>query len=85
MFGAYPKADYAALTREIAGRRINRIEPAKSLLVLKPTAKVPRKNDQGELEKPSSSTPVTHMGGLKMHVDDQSYKAFIAWIQDYKN
>jgi hypothetical protein len=23
------------------------------------------------------------MGGLKMHVDDPSYKAFIAWIQDY--
>ena len=24
-----------------------------------------------------------HMGGLKMHRNDQSYKSFIAWIQDY--
>jgi hypothetical protein len=23
------------------------------------------------------------MGGLKMHVDDQSYKSFVAWIRDY--
>ncbi len=26
---------------------------------------------------------MAHMGGLKMHPDDQSYKSFIAWIQDY--
>jgi hypothetical protein len=25
------------------------------------------------------------MGGLKMHVDDPSYKAFIAWMRDYGN
>ena len=32
-----------------------------------------------------SVEPVTHGGGLKMHPDDQSYKSFIAWIQDYAN
>jgi hypothetical protein len=57
--------------------------PARSMLVLKPTSKVPEKNAQGEFEKPSYVEPVSHMGGLKMHVDDASYKSFIAWIQDY--
>ncbi|MDZ4852595.1 MAG: hypothetical protein SGI77_25175 [Pirellulaceae bacterium] len=62
---------------------INLAEPTKSLLVLKPTAKLPQKNENGEFEQPSFNEPVSHMGGLKMHVDDQSYKSFIAWIQDY--
>ena len=26
---------------------------------------------------------MTHMGGLKMHRNDQSYKSFIAWMEDY--
>jgi hypothetical protein len=62
---------------------INLAEPTKSLLVLKPTSKLPFRNEQGVFDKPSSAEPVSHVGGLKMHVDDQSYKAFIAWIQDY--
>lgn len=62
---------------------INIEDPRQSLLVLKPTAKIPAKNEDGSLAEPSSVIPVTHGGGLKMHVDDQSYKAFIAWIDDY--
>jgi hypothetical protein len=62
---------------------INLADPRKSLIVLKPTSKIPQKNEQGEFTKPSYLEPVSHMGGLKMHVDDQSYKSFIAWIQDY--
>lgn len=62
---------------------VNLVNPAKSLLLLKPTAKLPPKNEQGEFEKPSYADPVSHMGGLKMHVDDQSYKSFMAWIEDY--
>jgi hypothetical protein len=62
---------------------INIANPRESLLVLKPTAKVPTKRADGKFEKPSYQTPVSHMGGLKMHVDDQSYKAFVAWIEDY--
>lgn len=61
---------------------INLEEPGKSLLVLKPTSKIPKKDDNGKLGKPSSIDPVSHMGGLKMHVDDVSYKAMITWIQD---
>jgi hypothetical protein len=57
--------------------------PRKSLLVLKPTSKLPKKNEDGTFAPPSYTEPVSHMGGLKMHVDDPSYKAFIAWIQDY--
>lgn len=62
---------------------INLSEPAKSLLVLKPTAKLPAKLPDGTFAKPSSSDPVSHMGGLKMHVDDHSYKLFVSWLQDY--
>ena len=64
---------------------INRAHPEKSLLVLKPTSKLPAKTDDGAFEPPSYAEPVSHMGGLKMHVDDPSYKAFIAWIRDYGN
>jgi hypothetical protein len=62
---------------------INVQEPARSLLVLKPTSKAPAKDASGKFEKPSYTDPVSHMGGLKMFVDDHSYKAFLAWIQDY--
>ncbi len=62
---------------------INVDNPRESLMVLKPTAKLPPKDAQGKFAKASSLIPVYHMGGLKMHVDDQSYKAFVAWIQDY--
>jgi hypothetical protein len=39
--GYDPAADYAMLTRQAAGRRVNRLEPARSLLLLKPTETVP--------------------------------------------
>lgn len=61
---------------------INFENPADSLLVRKPTSKVPPKNAEGGFEKPSSLNPVSHMGGLKMHVDDVSYKAVLGWIGD---
>jgi hypothetical protein len=35
--GYDPELDYAVMTRQALGRRVNRIEPAKSLLLLKPT------------------------------------------------
>ena len=60
---------------------LNLDEPRKSLLVLKPTSKLPRKIGEKQFEKPSSADPVSHMGGLKMHVDDPSYKAFVSWIR----
>lgn len=39
--GYDPAADYDTITRQAAGRRVNKIEPAKSLLLLKPTETVP--------------------------------------------
>jgi hypothetical protein len=39
--GYDPAADYDAITRQAGGRRINKLEPAKSLLLLKPTEVVP--------------------------------------------
>ena len=59
--------------------------PLQSLLLLKPTAKLPPKNANGGFEKPSSIPPVSHMGGIKMHQDDQSYKAIASWLIDYSN
>jgi hypothetical protein len=39
--GYDPEADYNALTRQAEGRRVNPIDPARSLLLLKPTEAVP--------------------------------------------
>lgn len=64
---------------------INLKEPEKSLLVLKPTSKVPPKKNNGELGDATYVEPIYHLGGLKMHPDDFTYKAFVAWIQDYAN
>ncbi|HZN11551.1 MAG TPA: DUF1549 domain-containing protein [Blastocatellia bacterium] len=35
--GYDPEADFAALTRQASGRRVNQLEPARSLVLLKPT------------------------------------------------
>ncbi|MGI9472548.1 MAG: hypothetical protein ACR2NZ_13485 [Rubripirellula sp.] len=61
---------------------LNFESPSESLLLLKPTAKLPPKRDDGTFEPPSALLPVSHMGGLKMHVNDMSYKAILGWIED---
>jgi hypothetical protein len=52
--GYDPEADYDAITRQAAGRRVNRLEPAKSLILLKPTEVLPhmggRRIEPGSLE-----------------------------------
>jgi hypothetical protein len=40
LFGYEPAIDYAAITREVMGRRINPVEPDRSLLLLKATGQV---------------------------------------------
>jgi hypothetical protein len=62
---------------------INIEAPVNSLIVLKPSARLPKQISKGKFEKPSAVMPVSHLGGIKMHKDDFSYKSFIAWIQDY--
>ena len=61
---------------------LNLENPRESLLVLKPTSKLPPPNDSGQ-RVPTYTAPVFHMGGLKMFPDDFSYKAFVSWIRDY--
>jgi hypothetical protein len=39
--GEDPAFDYRSLTREAGGRRVNRADPSRSLLLLKPTARLP--------------------------------------------
>src|SRR5579863_5299808 len=39
--GYDPQFDYNSLVNELQGRRVNRVEPAKSLMLLKPTAQAP--------------------------------------------
>ncbi len=58
-------------------------DPANSLLIQKPMSKLPPKRDEGTFEEPSYRFPLTHMGGLKLHPHDQTYKSWVAWIQDY--
>lgn len=58
-------------------------EPENSLILLKPMAKLPPKNEDGSFAKPSAVPPVSHQGGLKMHKDDFAYKSIISWIRDY--
>jgi hypothetical protein len=62
---------------------LNLDDPANSLLLLKPMSKVPNKKADGSFELPSPDGPMTHMGGLKLHRNDHSYKSIVAWIQDY--
>ncbi|MDE0325414.1 MAG: DUF1549 domain-containing protein [Candidatus Poribacteria bacterium] len=38
LFGGNPQADYKAIVRQLAGRRINLMRPEESLIILKPTA-----------------------------------------------
>ena len=40
LFGGNPRADYEAIVRQLAGRRINLMHPEESLVVLKPTAQI---------------------------------------------
>src|SRR5215213_6311449 len=41
LFGYDPAKDFATLTRDVMGRRIDAVEPDKSLLLLKATGRVP--------------------------------------------
>lgn len=40
LFGGNPQADYEAIVRQLAGRRINLMRPEESLIILKPTAQI---------------------------------------------
>ena len=40
LFGYDPEMDYLALTRDVLGRRVDRVEPDRSLVLLKPTGQV---------------------------------------------
>ena len=40
LFGGNPQADYEAIVRQFAGRRINLMHPEESLVILKPTAQI---------------------------------------------
>ncbi len=62
---------------------INVEQPNQSLLLLKPTAKLPKKGADGKLLAPSSQVPVSHLGGIKIHEGDQSYKSILHWLDDY--
>ena len=53
LFGGEPESDYEALTRSAAGRRINRVEPARSLLLMKATGQIPHQG--GPTLQPGSS------------------------------
>ncbi|MEL7496065.1 MAG: hypothetical protein AAFN77_00540 [Planctomycetota bacterium] len=68
-------------TTETSLPLLNLEQPDKSLLVLKPMSKIPPK--EGDRRVPTYREPVYHIGGLKIHKNDHSHKAFISWIEDY--
>ena len=90
LFRKTPVATLQYLTersREVTKGRLPLIhlqKPIKSLLVLKPASEKPKKDELGKLEEASSVEPVTHVGSLKIDVDDYRYKSFVTWIQDYQ-
>ena len=59
MFGAEPQADYEAITRRHFGRRINRVEPLKSLVLQKAGGTVPH----GGGAKIAANSPELHVAG----------------------
>ncbi|MBG85295.1 MAG: hypothetical protein CMO80_00130 [Verrucomicrobiales bacterium] len=89
IFKETPEATMEYLIRDSKRKSRNRLpmlnlkDPEKSLIILKPTARLPKKIGDKQFEEPSFLEPVSHMGGIKMHPDDFSYKAFVAWIEDY--
>ena len=89
LFKETPAATMEYLIRDSQRRRTGRLplldlkNPKDSLLILKPMARLPKKIGDKEFAEPSYVKPVSHMGGIKMHPDDFSYKSIIAWIEDY--
>lgn len=91
IFRETPEATLAYLIEASRGASSDRLpmidfrDPRNSLLIQKPMSKLPPKKEDGTLGEPSYKAPVSHMGGLKLHENDQSYKSLITWIQDYGN
>ena len=92
IFRETPEATLAYLiesSRKTPSDRLPLIDlesPTDSMLVLKPMSKLPKKKDDGTFATPGYLPPnISHMGGLKLHGNDQSYKSIVTWIQDYSN
>ena len=92
IFRETPEATLAFLIESSKNTRDDRLplidlgDPTRSLLVLKPMSKLPKKKEDGTLEEPGHLPPnITHNGGLKLHKNDHSYKSIVTWIQDYAN
>lgn len=89
IFKETPEATLSYLieaSRETPANRLPLLDledPTQSLVLLKPMAKLPKKREDGTFEAASYVLPISHMGGLKLHRDDQSYKSIVAWIRDY--
>ena len=68
MFGAEPDVDYEALTKMHLGRRINRVEPTKSLILLKASQRYSsHRRDEDRVEFPGVRD-ARCLGGSRLHV-----------------
>jgi hypothetical protein len=66
--GEDPAFDFRVLTHDLSGRRLNRLAPGRSLVVLKPTGAVPH---EGGLRFPPRSTEArTFLGWIAAGADD---------------
>ena len=57
--GFDPRQDFATLTREVDGRRINRLDPARSLILQKATAEIPHQGGR-QLQKGDTGYRILH-------------------------
>ena len=64
MFGSNPADDYSTLTRAAVGRRINKVEPHKSLFLLKATASIPHERAQA----------------VKIQAGSPEYNLLVSWV-----
>ncbi len=64
MFASNPADDYSALTKAAAGKRINKVEPSKSLFLLKATASVAHEGAQA----------------VKVQVGSPQYNLLASWV-----
>ena len=69
MFASNPADDYSALTKAAAGKRINKVEPSKSLFLLKATASIAHEGRRQSRSKwGRRSTTCLLPGSLKAHL-----------------
>ncbi|HUS91099.1 MAG TPA: hypothetical protein VM695_04575 [Phycisphaerae bacterium] len=68
LFGAYPQQDHTAVTREARGRRINPVEPRRSLFLLKAAGAVA--HEGGKKAPAKKAVPKTSQAAIRLAAEE---------------